>query len=178
MTVKEETILSHKEIDIIVAVVLYTLDTMGVSGERCGTFILDWQRANGLATRVVNFDLPGGTKSEFAESSINLVLEFEGVMYSGVYSRKNLLVLNATTGRFLSSFYVDFEKDKNGVASILFATAEVLARLRQDDVVLRQSIKSTYARAKVLNYDMSAIELVGEAFRTRSLPEIRAWHNE
>jgi len=158
--------LFQQESDVIVEIVLQALQT--IDPKVCqGTFILDGQRYNEKAECLIRFDLPEGTtigvgndfwermgnsSSAIAEKAINTVLDdYEssnapsGIFEFGEHKELKVLILNATHGRFLCSFYANFKGDGDQESSkILVIVAELLGELCKNDPVLVKSVEETH----------------------------------
>lgn len=199
-----ETTLFHQESNLILAVidqVLSSFDTYPTQG----TFILDGQKRGEDAKCLIRFNLEDGvcppiagfddTSDDIATNAINAVLSWPaasaygykgepnlfGQFSSGIYQhgRKKVLVLNATFGRFLMSYYADSgcsncraEAHDDGNA-LLLSVAETIAQMGKEDKILQKSVDSiTNTTAK---NEQDAITLVERLFLEGTFPPLQVW---
>ena len=195
-------VLFQQEEDVIVELVSEYLIVHGDPNE--GTFILDGQKYGDDAKCLIRFNLRDGvfrqrffrtyekTSDTMAEEAIDHALLYPAEksryvgssgprpvaeMASGIYQDGELkvLVLNATYGRFLCSFYVNWNDGGHEQSTkVLLFVSEVLAQLCKKDTVLQESNRSVWAEARKHARLYYLKERVAEEFATCRLPALKA----
>lgn len=194
-----ETTLFQQEIDVILALVCAAISSISstkVSNIK-GTLVLDGQKNGGDAKCILRFNLPAGKgvyrhqnysvdSGSLANYAIDKEISYEVWSKSGIYWVKTLeyLALNATSGRFLCSFFVQNASgiDFVTMSNVLLLVSEIFSHLGKEDRILQQSVDTVWYTEFEDNEDgISIRQFVREAFEKCELPELaawKAWHNK
>lgn len=204
MHLEPETTLYQQEVDVVMAVIDRVLSNSVIKKYPTkGTFILDGQKMGKKAYNIIRFNFQNGysthqlcgkNSDEMAEKSIDEILSYPspesyyyfrsdsenfGLLPSGWYRHKNgeplrAMVINASFGRFIASFY---DGAYGSEIECLSAIAETLAQLGKEDKVLRRSVNDIMAeRDKEIDFNsVAAVGMVEHMFETCEHPTLKAW---
>lgn len=196
--VEPETTLFQQEVDVVLAIVNQVLTSLQLCPKR-GTFILDGQKMGEDAKCILRFNWEEGTyqplssertSDQIAADSIDRILswpeyltygyqgeaKYFGLLPSNIYryGRMQVLVINATYGRFLISFCADFTDERWDESTVLMmALAEAFAQMGQEDGILLRSADRICQGAG--ETEKTAIALVQGLFRDCTLPALETW---